>query len=153
MRNQMPQLIEEAVKDCGNSDGIFQNLFYISNGPHTPSESVHMRLLMLGLIHSLPSRIDHGFTSFLTPKGEQVLCQIRSKIAAPESAELVNASLLKFNVRYTKQFNAVRDIEPQGIKLLQALGVLDYQNQSTERLESFLRDQAELQVLASDNKS
>ncbi len=153
MRNQLPQLIEEAVKDCGNPDGIFQNLFYISNGPHTTNESVHMRLLMLGLIHSLPSRIDNGFTSFLTPKGEQVLCQIRSKIAAPESTELVIASLLKFNARYTKQFIAVQSIEPQEIKLFQALGVLNQHNRPTDRCDSFLLVQAWLPVLASDNKS
>lgn len=89
MRNQLPQLIEDAVKDRENPNGDFQNLLQVSNGLQTTNESTTFRLSMLGLIDSLPSRTDSYLTFYLTPKGEHVLGQIHSKIAELETGNLI----------------------------------------------------------------
>lgn len=90
MRNQLPQLIEDAVKDRENPNGDFQNLLQVSNGLQTTNESTTFRLSMLGLIDSLPSRTDSNLTFYLTPKGEHVLGQIRSKVAELETGNLTD---------------------------------------------------------------
>lgn len=90
MKIDINALVQEAVLDCANPAGIFQTLLQVLTGLQATNESTTFRLSMLGLIDSLPSRTDSNLTFYLTPKGEHVLGQIRSKIAELETGNLTD---------------------------------------------------------------